>query len=74
MELRVEPSTEPEAIALFPIAAPILWNSLPKPVKDCTDTDTFKSLIKTQLFLMSNAALTCFYVLISVDFLSHLYL
>ncbi|XP_046873364.1 uncharacterized protein LOC124465555 [Hypomesus transpacificus] len=34
----------------FSIAAPSLWNSLPKPIRDCTNLSTFKSLVKTHLF------------------------
>ncbi|XP_072770959.1 uncharacterized protein [Nerophis lumbriciformis] len=34
----------------FSIAAPTLWNSLPKPIRDCSDLPTFKSLLKTYLF------------------------
>ena len=34
----------------FSIAAPSLWNSLPKHIRDCTNLPQFKSLIKTHLF------------------------
>ncbi|XP_033827891.1 uncharacterized protein LOC117375687, partial [Periophthalmus magnuspinnatus] len=34
----------------FSIAAPTLWNSLPKPLRDCSDLPTFKKELKTHLF------------------------
>uniref|UniRef100_A0A8P4G516 Reverse transcriptase domain-containing protein n=1 Tax=Dicentrarchus labrax TaxID=13489 RepID=A0A8P4G516_DICLA len=34
----------------FSVAAPSLWNSLPKHIRYCTDLPTFKSLTKTHLF------------------------
>ncbi|XP_051255843.1 uncharacterized protein LOC127363447 [Dicentrarchus labrax] len=34
----------------FSVAAPSLWNSLPKQIRDCTDLPAFKSLTKTHLF------------------------
>ena len=34
----------------FLIAAPSLWNSLPKHIRDCTDLNTFKTLTKAHLF------------------------
>ena len=37
----------------FSAAAPTLWNSLPKPIRDCTDPHTFKSLLKTHLFKLA---------------------
>ena len=33
-----------------PVAAPTLWNSLPKHIRDCNDLILFKSLLKTHLF------------------------
>ena len=37
----------------FSIAAPSLWNSLPKPIRDCTNIQTFKTQLKTHLFKMA---------------------
>ncbi|XP_073328899.1 uncharacterized protein [Pagrus major] len=37
----------------FSIAAPSLWNSLPKHIRDCPDSSTFKSLLKTHLFKLA---------------------
>ncbi|XP_072556731.1 uncharacterized protein [Paramormyrops kingsleyae] len=34
----------------FSIAAPTLWNSLPKSLRDCSDLPTFKKELKTHLF------------------------
>ncbi|XP_062864364.1 uncharacterized protein LOC134326089 [Trichomycterus rosablanca] len=34
----------------FSIAAPSLWNALPKHLRDCPDLSKFKSLLKTHLF------------------------
>uniref|UniRef100_A0A671YR52 Reverse transcriptase domain-containing protein n=1 Tax=Sparus aurata TaxID=8175 RepID=A0A671YR52_SPAAU len=34
----------------FSIAAPSLWNALPKHIRDCSNPSTFKSLLKTHLF------------------------
>ncbi|XP_061585698.1 uncharacterized protein LOC133450813 [Cololabis saira] len=34
----------------FSIAAPTLWNSLPKNIRDCTDLPAFKSHLKTHLY------------------------
>lgn len=37
----------------FTVAAPTLWNSLPKPIRDCRDIQTFKSTLKTHLFKLA---------------------
>ncbi|KAL3044593.1 hypothetical protein OYC64_012977 [Pagothenia borchgrevinki] len=37
----------------FSVAAPSVWNSLPQPIRDCTDLTTFKKLTKTHLFNMA---------------------
>ncbi|KAK0151579.1 hypothetical protein N1851_007117 [Merluccius polli] len=37
----------------FSIAAPSLWNSLPKPIRDCTNINNFKTLLKTHLFKLA---------------------
>ena len=34
----------------FSVAAPMLWNKLPLPLRSCTDLQSFKSLLKTHLF------------------------
>ena len=35
----------------FQVAAPTLWNSLPLPVRHCNALQSFKSTLKTYLFL-----------------------
>ena len=37
----------------FSVAAPTLWNSLPKSIRHCTDIHIFKSLLKTHLFKLA---------------------
>ncbi|KAK0147849.1 Disintegrin and metalloproteinase domain-containing protein 22 [Merluccius polli] len=37
----------------FSIAAPSLWNSLPKPIRDCTNINNFKTQLKTHLFKLA---------------------
>ena len=47
----------------FSLAAPTLWNSLPKHICDCTNPPTFKSVTKTYLFKMAfkvQLSLMCF--------------
>ena len=34
----------------FSVAGPNLWNNLPSEIRDCTDIDAFKKLLKTHLF------------------------
>ena len=37
----------------FSVAGPKLWNALPKNLRNCSDIDTFKRMLKTHLFKMA---------------------